>query len=1219
MSEPTLSSRHPNPFDALKTGDATLRMLLVGIDGYRHLSSLNFAVADCQGLTGALLESSKGFPSRVPVSIVGDREISLPVTLDSIEQGFEQLLSGVQPQDTVLIYFSGHGDLDESTEELYLCLTETRQEQLSETALSVKQLLQRLKDSGASSQVLILDTCHSGGIVPRSRRGGEPSDSVRSPGAIECEDHPEFTPRLAEILNQHASPSREFCALLSCQATQLSWEFSDLGHGAFTYYLMEGLQSSAETADRLGRIDVESLYDYVRLHTNELVLKRHGKQQTPSRIVSGSSKIFVGARNPNRSLEERRNFYKNVVRNLLRQSYQPNSPITEEVADQLEHIADLESVPPQSKSEIEANEIRDLQDELNLYQERISRWLHQNHPQDLEQFCSESRTALEFDSRITSSFDAAARELFQLHKHEYAQKFRQFKYQESESYPAVRSHGVSLRFSDSVLDYLEEEINEEFTQSKLVYSGKIRQILRHKLGDNISQIKYLQEEIQEEIQEKSVFCDRIFQEVIDQERQLLEKDTEAYCQYVRNLFHEQNKPDLEALKILQIDFDLCDETVEEIQAQEEQYLDQHCEQYRQQYAGFIRKNEELSPDTLDVLKKLSVELGFNSPTRKIIEAIEQEEKDSCKQSLWDYRQTLTEIILQEGPLNLDVNPQLEKAEAIARLGKAWIISCQKEVIAEFEDGEKLYAREYAAQIRKSNALTDAGRILLRAKQAKLELGDLIAKTIESREDSNLTRDKEQYQRSFRHEIRQRSIPSDGASSDVTQSLRQKQVDLNLGDDIIHVLEFNEYEALAKDKKRYRETVVNELDREYPLSVISKRDLEKKQEELELCDEVAQQIEKLEAEKYHAKKAAQQEYKLEFFSTIRRYNLLAGESLSEEHRKKLDEYCRRHGLDIQHIQQIEQYFVSEYKKRLQNYQSTYQKELEKELIDREMLDRLIEHEDTLIDRTVAKSIESDVDRNQKSSMGSFGSPVKTTIRRSKDYVVQRSHQLLHPFRMGAICLLGIGIASGGTIALIPQEPNQVPESIGLSRDSSPSRSNFLQELLKYSTADVLSNAKLNYTSGKFEMAIAGLKAIPEGSEKSGDSQATLKKWKEEWNANKVAFEKATAAKTAGQWETVKIEGGKINHPVWKSRISPLLEQATEKLRPIPKVDETVPSPPSAPESAETPPTAYQQPLLGSPTEPESPVRDSGRIDPPPPPQREPDLGSQKDSNLRGIPD
>ncbi|MCJ8278652.1 MAG: peptidase C14, partial [Rivularia sp. ALOHA_DT_140] len=63
------------------------------------------------------------------------------------------------------------------------------------------------------------------------------------------------TVQLMSVLRQRASQSKGFCALLSCDRGQKSWEFPELGHGVFTYYLMKGL--SGEAADNTGFIDAD--------------------------------------------------------------------------------------------------------------------------------------------------------------------------------------------------------------------------------------------------------------------------------------------------------------------------------------------------------------------------------------------------------------------------------------------------------------------------------------------------------------------------------------------------------------------------------------------------------------------------------------------------------------------------------------------------------------------------------------------------------------------------------------------------------------------------------------------------------------------------------------------------------------------------------------------------------------------------------------------------
>jgi hypothetical protein len=64
---------------------------------------------------------------------------------------------------------------------------------------------------------------------------------------------------------------RIFYALLSCDRTQQSWEFPEMGHGFFTYYLIRGLQG--EAADHRGTIEADLLYRYVYHQTLQYIDK----------------------------------------------------------------------------------------------------------------------------------------------------------------------------------------------------------------------------------------------------------------------------------------------------------------------------------------------------------------------------------------------------------------------------------------------------------------------------------------------------------------------------------------------------------------------------------------------------------------------------------------------------------------------------------------------------------------------------------------------------------------------------------------------------------------------------------------------------------------------------------------------------------------------------------------------------------------------------------
>jgi uncharacterized caspase-like protein len=289
---------------ALETGVAKFWVLLIGVDRYHDLTlpSLRYAAVDCQGVGTALAAATGAFPER-EFLIHHDLVAETPI-LARVETSLHRIVTQAQPQDTVLIYFSGHGVVEPTTQQTVLCLLDTDRENLLTTGLQIQVVLEMLGHCAAHSQLLWLDACHSGNLnfIGTNRDLGE---STRlNPIA-----------QLLASLRHQAALSRGFYALLSCDEGQQSWEFPDLGHGVFSYYLMRGLQG--EAADERGVIDADSLYRYVYRQTVQYIdrtnqqlrsadrqqRERRGTEvswcpeysaQTPKRIVSGVGEIILG-------------------------------------------------------------------------------------------------------------------------------------------------------------------------------------------------------------------------------------------------------------------------------------------------------------------------------------------------------------------------------------------------------------------------------------------------------------------------------------------------------------------------------------------------------------------------------------------------------------------------------------------------------------------------------------------------------------------------------------------------------------------------------------------------------------------------------------------------------------------------------------------------------------------------------------------------------------
>jgi uncharacterized caspase-like protein len=298
---------------ALTSGKARLWAILVGVNSYQdtQLPVLQYSAADCSALAEVLLAATQQFPKRRIISH-HDFATQMP-TQEAILASFSKVISKAKPQDTVLFYFSGHGLVEPESQRAVLCLNTTQSNRLLETGLPMHEVLQQLDRCESRQQLIWLDACHSGELMIQGAKGAEIAD--------------EPTTTLLRLLRQQAVRNKGLYALLSCDQGQRSWEFPELGHGLFTYYLIQGLRG--EAADAAGIISADGLYHYLYYHIIDFIrqknqavhrLNEHRRRQgeslmhpeytlqTPKRIVDGVGDLVVGlkakaATSPNSSPE----------------------------------------------------------------------------------------------------------------------------------------------------------------------------------------------------------------------------------------------------------------------------------------------------------------------------------------------------------------------------------------------------------------------------------------------------------------------------------------------------------------------------------------------------------------------------------------------------------------------------------------------------------------------------------------------------------------------------------------------------------------------------------------------------------------------------------------------------------------------------------------------------------------------------------------------------
>lgn len=252
--------------------------LLIGIDRYddEAFPSLLFARDDAEDLATILRDPLRGGFDDVVVLTDPQR-----TTRVEILAALDDLTVPLQRNDTVLIYFSGHGTL--STEPsggstLYVCPRDADQQRPESTAIAVDTLQRILKRLPCRRKVMVLDSCHNG--EAKSVLTAETLDRLsRRRSAID----PRILTRVGEA-EAH---------LFAAAFHQPALEDPELGHGVYTHYLMQALGDRMDESDldRDGVVSVVEAHQYARDHT----ISHTGGAQVPRALFRevGREDIFL--------------------------------------------------------------------------------------------------------------------------------------------------------------------------------------------------------------------------------------------------------------------------------------------------------------------------------------------------------------------------------------------------------------------------------------------------------------------------------------------------------------------------------------------------------------------------------------------------------------------------------------------------------------------------------------------------------------------------------------------------------------------------------------------------------------------------------------------------------------------------------------------------------------------------------------------------------------
>ena len=213
------------------TGFSTAHALVVAIAAYTTVTPLPVAVInDARDITSVLTSQSHcGYaPNNVRMLLDGE------ATLEALRHELDALAERSGVDDTVVIFFSGHGALIKSSgnEESGLVPIDCDPKHLSATVLSEAEFSAALARIKAQRLVVFIDACHSGGVSSFKGNGG--------PKPVDLG----FSEKSLDRLVQGAG--RVFIA--SSRASEVSRVLAGASNSLFTQHLLDALRGNGRTS-----------------------------------------------------------------------------------------------------------------------------------------------------------------------------------------------------------------------------------------------------------------------------------------------------------------------------------------------------------------------------------------------------------------------------------------------------------------------------------------------------------------------------------------------------------------------------------------------------------------------------------------------------------------------------------------------------------------------------------------------------------------------------------------------------------------------------------------------------------------------------------------------------------------------------------------------------------------------------------------------------------
>jgi Caspase domain len=242
--------------------------LLIGVGECQHQPwSLPVTVKDMQAVYQIIVAPDFcGYPQE-NVHLLHDET----ATRDNILEGLAWLKeqASLNPECTILIYYSGHGWLDLVTKNYYLIPHDVAGDlPLANTALSAEDFTKAIQEIKSQRVLVVIDSCYAQGMAATKEitRGFEPTAIPKS-------------------ITNALSQGKGRAVFTSCDKNEKSWIRRDALMSIYTYHFIEALQGAGNLPDDTV-VRLSHLMNYLGKTVPQTASSQFREIQTPNFDIS---------------------------------------------------------------------------------------------------------------------------------------------------------------------------------------------------------------------------------------------------------------------------------------------------------------------------------------------------------------------------------------------------------------------------------------------------------------------------------------------------------------------------------------------------------------------------------------------------------------------------------------------------------------------------------------------------------------------------------------------------------------------------------------------------------------------------------------------------------------------------------------------------------------------------------------------------------------------